>query len=98
MDIKNISSIDMSSLSTEQAYELGLNSIFLEDDGTYNWIYCMKMRQDLSMFKFIFKIVSAMYALMVIIILLMIHGSGDVLELLGIFALCLKATICSFSK
>ncbi len=36
MDIKNISSIDMSSLSTEQAYELGLNSIFLEDDGTYN--------------------------------------------------------------
>ena len=88
MDINNISSIDMSSLSTEQAYELGLNSIFLEDDGTYNWIYCMKMRQDLSMFKFIFKIVSAMYALMVIIILLLIHGSGDVLELLGIFALC----------
>ena len=49
MDIKNISSIDMSSLSTEQAYELGLNSIFLEDDGTYNWIYCMKMRQDLRL-------------------------------------------------
>ena len=88
MDIKNISIIDMSSLSTEQAQELGLNCIFLEDDGTYNWIYCMKMLQDLSMFKFIFKIISVIYALMVITILIMIHGSGDVLELLRIFALC----------
>ena len=88
MEIKDIASIDMSTLSTEEARELGLNSIFLEEDGTYNWIYCMKMRQDLSLFKFIFKIVTGMYAFIVMTILIMIRGSGDVLELLGIFALC----------
>ena len=53
MDIKNIESLDPGSLTSEEARELGLNVIFLEEDGTYDWIYCLKMLQNLSMFKFV---------------------------------------------
>ena len=43
MNNKNIEEIDFLSLTTEEAEKLGLNAIFEEEDGTYDWIYCMNM-------------------------------------------------------
>ena len=56
MDTNNLESIDFLSLTTEEAEKLGLNYIFQEEDGTYDWIYCMNMMKDLSMFKLCLKI------------------------------------------
>lgn len=93
MDIKNIKSLDFGSLSSEQAAELGLNSVFLEEDGTYNWIYCMKLLKNLSMLKFVTKVIAFCYALMVIIIFVLTRGSGSILWLLGILGLCFAGVI-----
>ncbi len=87
MDIKKIESLDFGSLTSEEAGELGLNAVFQEEDGTYDWIYCLKMFQNLSMFKFVVKIVVIIYAFIIITMLVMTRGS-DFLWLLGILGLC----------
>ena len=56
MDIRDIGSIDFGSLETEEAKALGINVLFREEDGTYDWIYCMNMMKNTSMMKFIFKV------------------------------------------
>ena len=93
MDIKSIENLDFGSLSSEQAAQLGLNTIFLEEDGTYNWIYCMKLLKNLSMLKFVTKIIAIMYALIVIVLVVMTRGSADMLWVLGILALVFVAVI-----
>ncbi|MDO4803907.1 MAG: hypothetical protein Q4A32_03690 [Lachnospiraceae bacterium] len=93
MDIKNIESLDFASLSSEEASELGLNVVFLEEDGTYNWIYCLKMFQNLSMFKFIMKVIGIIYAFIIITMLVLTRGSDDFLWLLGIFGLTFVAIV-----
>ncbi len=93
MDIKNIESLDFGSLTSEEAAKLGLNVVFLEEDGTYNWIYCMKMLQNLSMFRFVMKIIAIIYAVIVVSLLVLTKGSGDILWLLGILGLVFAAVI-----
>ena len=91
MDIKRIENLEFGALSSEEAGKLGLNAVFLEDDGTYNWIYCMKLLQNLSMFKFVMKIMVIIFASLIVILLVLTGGSDDMLQLLGIFALCFAA-------
>ena len=93
MDIKNIESLDFGSLTTEEASELGLNVIFLEEDGTYDWIYCLKMFQNLSLFKFVMKVIAIIYAFIIITLLVLTKGSGDILWLLGILGLVFAAVV-----
>ena len=57
MNDKRIEDIDFLSLTTEEAEKLGLNAIYQEEDGTYDWIYCMNMMKDLSMLKFYYKVI-----------------------------------------
>lgn len=87
MDIKNIESLDFGALTSEEASELGLNAVFLEEDGTYDWIYCMKMMQNLSMFKFVMKVIAITFAVFIAALLLMTKGVGDILWGLGILGL-----------
>lgn len=93
MNIKRIESLDFGSLTSDEASELGLNVIFLEEDGTYDWIYCLKMFQNLSMFKFVMKVILIIYAIMIVSLLVITKGSGDILWLLGILALVFIAVI-----
>ena len=93
MEIKNLDHLDFGSLSSEEADQLGLNVIFLEKDGTYDWIYCLRMFQNLSMFKFVMKIMIFMFAAITVILLVLTGGSGDILWLLGILGLCFAAVI-----
>lgn len=93
MDLKNIENLDFGSLTSEEAGELGLNVVFLEEDGTYDWIYCLKMFQNLSMFKFVMKIIAIIYAIIILTMLVMTRGSGDILWLLGILGLVFVAVI-----
>lgn len=69
MNDKRIEDIDFLSLTTEEAEKLGLHAIYLEEDGTYDWIYCMNMMKDLSMLKFYYKVIGLCF---LPIILLMI--------------------------
>lgn len=91
MDIQNIGSLDFGSLSSEEARELGLNVIFLEEDGTYNWIYCLKMFQNLSMFKFVMKVIAIIMIFILVVMLVLTRGADDVLWLFGIIGLCFLA-------
>ena len=93
MEIKNLDHLDFGSLSSEEADQLGLNVIFLEKDGTYDWIYCLRMFQNLSMFKFVMKLMIFMFAAITVILLVLTGGSGDILWLLGILGLCFAAVI-----
>lgn len=93
MEVKNIDSLDFGSLTSEEARALGLNVVFREEDGTYDWIYCMKMLQNLSIMKFVMKIIALIYALIVITMLVLTRGSGDILWLLGILGLVFVAVI-----
>ena len=93
MNIKNIESLDPGVLSSEDASELGLNVIFREEDGTYDWIYCLKMLQNLSMFKFVLKVIAVSYAAIVIGLFILTRGSGDILWALGILGLVFLAVI-----
>ena len=93
MDIKNIDNLDVGSLTSEEAGELGIGVVFLEEDGTYDWIYCLKMFQNLSMFKFVMKVISIIYVVIIVIMLVMTKGSGEILWLLGILALVFIAVI-----
>lgn len=93
MDIRNVESLDAGSLTTEEAGRLGINVVFREEDGTYNWIYCMKMLQNLSMLKFVMKIMVIMFAAITITMLVLTGGSGDILWLLGILGLVFAAVI-----
>ena len=47
MDIKDIGSIRFEALRTDEAKELGINVLFQEEDGTYDWIYCLSMAKNL---------------------------------------------------
>lgn len=87
MDIKNIDNLDVGSLTSEDAGELGIGVVFQEEDGTYDWIYCLKMFQNLSLFKFVMKIIAIMYAIITITLLVLTKGSDDILWLLGILGL-----------
>ena len=51
------------------------------------------MFQNLSMFKFVMKIMIFMFAAITVIMLVLTGGSGDVLWLLGILGLCFAAVI-----
>lgn len=93
MNIKNIESLDFGSLTSEEAGELGLNVVFLEEDGTYDWIYCLKMLQNLSLLKFVMKIVAVIYAVITITMLVLTKGADDILWLLGILGLVFVAVI-----
>ena len=92
MEVKNVDSMNLGSMTTREAKELGVNVVFLEEDGTYNWIYCMKMLQNLSMLKFVLKFIVLFYAAVTIILLVMTRGS-DALWLLGILGLVFIAVI-----
>ena len=93
MDIKNIGNIDFASLSSEEARELGFNVLFQEEDGTYDWIYCMKMFQNRSILKFILKIIGLMFVLMAVIFAFLIHDFSSLLPFLGILALCFAGVV-----
>lgn len=93
MNIKNIESLDFSSLTSEEAGELGLNVIFVEDDGTYDWIYCLKMLQNRSMLKFVMKIIAIIYAIIIITLLVLAGRSDDILLILGILGLVFVAVM-----
>lgn len=75
MNNKNIEEIDFLSLTTEEAEKFGLNAIFKEEDGTYDWIYCMNMMKDRSMFTFYFKIVGLCFLPIVIMMIWMAASS-----------------------
>ena len=75
MNNKNIEEIDFLSLTTEEAEQLGLNAIFEEEDGTYDWIYCMNMMKDRSMFSFYFKVVGLCFLPIVIMMIWMAASS-----------------------
>ena len=75
MNNQNLEDIDFLSLTTEEAEKLGLNAIFEEEDGTYDWIYCMNMMKDMSMFKFYFKIVGLCFLPIVIMMIWMAASS-----------------------
>ena len=70
-----IEEIDFLSLTTEEAEQLGLNAIFEEEDGTYDWIYCMNMMKDRSMFSFYFKVVGLCFLPIVIMMIWMAASS-----------------------
>ena len=76
MNNKNIEEIDFLSLTTEEAEKLGLNAIFEEEDGTYDWIYCMNMMKDRSMFSFYFKVVGLCFLPIVLMMLWMAASSN----------------------
>ena len=71
MNNQNIEDIDFLSLTTEEAEKLGLNAIFEEEDGTYDWIYCMNMMKEMSMVKFYFKVVSLCFLPIVLMMIWM---------------------------
>ena len=87
MDIRKIENLDFGSLTSEEAAQLGLNVVFQEEDGTYDWIYCMKVFRNLSMFKFIIGIIAVIYVFITVTLLVMTKGSGDIFRLLGILGL-----------
>lgn len=89
MDIKKIGNIEFESLGTNEAKELGINVLFQEEDGTYDWIYCLNMFKNLSMFKFVVKVILITFIPIVVMLLILSGGSADVLWVLGIIALCL---------
>ena len=93
MDIKNIGNIDFESLSSEEARELGFNVLFQEEDGTYDWIYSMKMFQNRSILKLILKIIGLMFVLMAVIFAFLIHDFSSLLPFLGILALCFASVV-----
>ena len=89
MDIKDIGSIRFEALRTDEAKELGINVLFQEEDGTYDWIYCLSMAKNLSMFKFVTKIVILIFVPIAAMLLFLSWGSGNFLMMMGILALCL---------
>ena len=89
MKNQNIEDIDFLSLTTEEAEELGLNAIFEEEDGTYDWIYCMNMMKDMSMIRFYFKVVSLCFLPIVLMMIWMALNSQ-----LTMYAFCV--TMLSF--
>ena len=93
MDIKNIGDLDFSTLTSEEAAARGLNTLFREEDGTYNWIYSLKMFQNLSMLKFVLKIMAIVFAAITVMLLVMTGGSGDMVGLFGIMALVFGVVI-----
>ncbi len=93
MDIKNIGNIDFESLSSEEARELGFNVLFQEEDGTYDWIYSMKMFQNRSILKLILKIIGLMFVLMAVIFAFLIHDFSSLLPFLGILTLCFAGVV-----
>ena len=88
MDIRDIGSIDFGSLETEEAKALGINVLFREEDGTYDWIYCMNMMKDTSMMKFIFKVVAICFIPVTAVLLFVSWGSDDFPMMVGILAAC----------
>lgn len=88
MNNKNIEEIDFLSLTTEEAEKLGLNAIFEEEDGTYDWIYCMNMMKNTSMMKFIFKVVAICFIPVTAVLLFLSWGSDDFAMMVGILAAC----------
>lgn len=93
MDIKNIDRLDFGSLTTEEAGELGLNAVFLEEDGTYDWIYCLKMFQNRSLLKFVMKTIAVIYALIVITLLVLTKGGKDILLAVGVLCIVFVAVL-----
>lgn len=89
MNNQNIEDIDFLSLTTEEAEKLGLNAIFEEEDGTYDWIYCMNMMKDMSMVKFYFKVVSLCFLPIVLMMIWMALNKQ-----LSMYAFCV--TMLSF--
>ena len=77
MDIRDIGSIDFGSLETEEAKELGINVLFREEDGTYDWIYCMNMLKD-----------AICFIPVTAVLLFVSWGSDDFPMMVGILAAC----------
>ena len=71
MNDKRIEDIDFLSLTTEEAEKLGLNAIYQEEDGTYDWIYCMNMMKDLSMLKFYYKVIGLCFLPIILLMMWM---------------------------
>lgn len=88
MDIRDIGSIDFGSLETEEAKALGINVLFREEDGTYDWIYCMNMMKNTSMMKFIFKGVAICFIPVTAMLLFLSWGSDEFAMMVGILAAC----------
>lgn len=93
MDIKNIGSIDFGNLETDEAKELGINVLFREEDGTYDWIYCMNMMKDSSMLRFLVKVITICFIPITALLLFLAWGSDDFLMMVGILALCFGAVM-----
>ena len=80
MDIRDIGSIDFGSLE--------INVLFREEDGTYDWIYCMNMMKNTSMMKFIFKVVAICFIPVTAMLLFLSWGSDEFAMMVGILAAC----------
>lgn len=93
MDLNKIDTINFENLTSEEASQLGLNSIFQEANGTYDWIYCMDMLQDKSMMKFVMKIIALAFVPFIIISLIISEDLEKALWVIGILALCLGAVM-----
>lgn len=94
MDIKDIGSIDFGTLSTGEARELGINVMFEEPDGTYDWIYSLQMLKNLSMFKFLVKVIILCFIPLIIIPFLASGGDlKEIITVLGIFAIIFAAIV-----
>ncbi len=93
MDIKNIGDIDFGSLSSEEAKELGFDVLFQEEDGTYNWIYSLKVLKNRSLLRFIIMVLVIIFLVIAVVFIIMIRDAREFLSFLGILALCFVGAI-----
>ena len=93
VDMKNIGNLDFGALSSEEVRELGFNVLFQEEDGTYDWIYSLKMLQNRSLINFILKIIAIMFLLIAVISAFIVDDFSGLLWFLGILALCFAGVI-----
>ncbi len=88
VDIKNIENIDFGSLSSEEAKELGFNVLFQEEDGTFDWIFSLKLLKNRSLLKFVIKVIALICVLIAVVFIIVVRDPGLLLMILGILVLC----------
>lgn len=95
----NIENIDFLSLTTEEAHRLGINVLFQENDGTYDWIYCMDFMKNKSMLKFVLKIMAIVFLPIVVIALMSSPDGFDPWQLtlfIPLFVIVMLIVLFSF--
>lgn len=89
MDIKRIESVSLDDISTEEAKAFGLNTLFLEEDGTYDWIISMNMTRNESFIRIMMMIYLLCCLPIVLIVLFLMVTEGVDPQMLGVIALVL---------